>query len=178
MKKIICILLCLILAGCGFHLRGHEPLPPQLHVLYIQSDNPYGAFTKLLNRTLHGIGIILAKSSKDAPYTLQIISETSNQELTSQGASGQLSTYLLTYSVVYQLLDVHGRVISGPTTVTASRSYSAAANQILGDTNVQSSLKSDMQLDAVVQLLNHLRSRNSVQALKQDYSETTHATSP
>lgn len=172
------IMSCFLLTGCGFHLRGHEPLPPQLHTLYVKSDNPYGAFTKSLERTLHGIGVIVVQDPKQAPYTLQILSEDFSQELTSQGASGQLSTYVLVYTVSYQLVAINGTIIKGPSIVTSTRSYSAASNQISGDINIQNSLKDDMQLDAVVQILTHLRARSTVQLLTQTPAGTPHATAP
>jgi LPS-assembly lipoprotein len=172
------IVSCFLLTGCGFHLRGHEPLPTELHTMYVKSDNPYGAFTKLLERTLHGIGVTLVQEPTQAPYTLQILSEDFSQQLTSQGASGQLSTYLLVYTVSYQLVNANGTIIKMPSNVTATRSYSAAANQISGDINIQNSLKDDMQLDAVVQVLTHLRSHSTVQLLTPTAAGTSHATAP
>ncbi len=163
--KLLLIFSLLLLTGCGFHLRGHEPLPPALRVLYVQSNDPYGAFTKQLSQTLTAVGVTVTETSDTAPVALQILSEQSGQQLTSQGSSGQMSTYLLTYTVTYQLLDEHGRIIQAPQSVMATRAYSAAANQILGDLNVQSGLQTEMQRDAIVQILGRLRSHVTQQTL-------------
>jgi LPS-assembly lipoprotein len=155
----------LALAGCGFHLRGYASLPAQLHVLYVQSDKPYGALSKQLQQTLRSMGVIIAPNAQAAPLSLQILAENNSQQLTSQGVSGQLATYTLSSTVIYQLANAQGRVIQSAQTVTASRSFSMNANQVLGDTSVQAGLQSDMQRDLVYQLVNRLNSRNTAYAL-------------
>lgn len=159
------LLCCLV--GCGFHLRGHEPLPPQLDVLYLETDEPYGPLTKQLQQILTSIGVALAPDATMAPVTLRIIADTYGQQLTAQSSSGQLNTYILTYTLTYQLLDKQGRFLQHVQVITTSRSYTISANQVLGDTAVQTSLQNDMRSDAINQLLNRLRARNTQKALAQ-----------
>lgn len=170
MKKLIQIgvvgFFLLQLAACGFHLRGQEPLPPQLKHLYLQTGNPYDPLAKELETVLRSAGVVLVQDAQDAPVTLQILSAGMSQQITGQGASGQLTAYLLSYSVTYQLLDVHGRVIQEPQTVTTTRPYSISANQVLGDTSVHQSLQNDMRRDAVGQLIYRLHAKKALQALE------------
>jgi LPS-assembly lipoprotein len=169
MKKLITYLFILfistILAGCGFHLRGYKPLPPQLHVIYIETSAPYSELTKRLTQTFRSMCIIVTTCPQDAPITLHILSHTITHQLTSQGANGQLSTYLLTYLVSYQLIDSQGHVLQCPQTIIATRSFQISANQILGDTNVQDTLVDSMRRDVIYQLLERLQSRGTLQAL-------------
>lgn len=166
-KFLLLCSLALSLPGCGFHLRGHEPLPPELHVLYLQSADPYDPLTKELRQVLQTIGVIMAQDSVSAPVTLQIINENFSQQLGAQGAGGQLTTYVLIYTLAYQLLDPKDRVIQASQTITSTRNYQVNANQLLGDLSVQESLKEDMRRDLINQLLNRLRSRNTLKALVQ-----------
>jgi LPS-assembly lipoprotein len=161
------LLACLFLnlTACGFHLRGHGSLPPQLRVLYLQSSNPYGVFTKQLQQVLRSIGVTLVQNAQEAPVTLQILAENTGQQLSSQGVSGQVSTYVLSASVSYQLLDAHGRVIQALQTVTTTRNYSVNSNQVLGDISVQGSLQNDMWRDLINQLFNRLRAHSTLRAL-------------
>lgn len=158
--------LMLSLTACGFHLRGHEPLPPQLQVLYIESNDPYGQFTKDLKQTLTSLGITLVETAQAAPITLQILGESTNQQQTSQGASGQIATSILTASMAYQLLDSKGRIIQPPQNVSTSRSFTNNANQVLGNTSEQLNLEDDMRRDLINQLLNRLRAQNTKLALE------------
>lgn len=164
-RQFVCIATLLLLSGCGFHLRGHEPLPPQLQTLYLQSDAPYGSLTKQLEQTLRSAGVVVTTEPQSAPYTLQIQNENLGQLITGQGVSGQLATYLLTYSVSYQLLDAKGRAIQPQQSIVATRSYSISANQVLGDTSVKNNLEEDMRRDLITQLLNRLRAKKMRQAL-------------
>lgn len=165
----LCLLVGLLLSltACGFHLRGHEPLPPELHTLYLQSDNPYSAFTKQLQQTLQSIGVVLVTDQQAAPLTLQVINETNGQQLTALGVGGRLATYILRANVTYALLDAHGRVLQPPQTVSTSRNFSTDANQVLGDLTVQSGLQQEMWRDLIYQLMNRLRARGTVQLIKQ-----------
>lgn len=170
MKQLIQIVttFCMLFAltACGFHLRGREPLPPQLHTLYLESNSPYSELTKQLRHVLQSIKITLASSPQAAPVTLQILTDNFNQQVTSIGTSGQTSTYLLTYTVSYQLLDYSGKVIAGPETVTNSHSYSITTNQVLGSINNQVILEGQMRREIIFQILDRLRSPHTVQALQ------------
>ncbi len=164
-KLFLIVSLLLSLTACGFRLRGHEPMPPQLHILYLQSSSPYGAFTKQLQQVLSSIGVVLVQNAQQAPVTLQILNEGTGQQFAGQGVSGQVATYTLSASASYQLLDAHGHVIQPPQTVATTRNYSVNSNQVLGDLHVQSSLQADMERDLINQLLNRLRSHNTVRTL-------------
>jgi LPS-assembly lipoprotein len=165
LKLFLIASLLLSLTACGFHLRGHEPLPPQLRTLYLESSDPYGEFTKQLQQVFRSIGVTLVQTSQAAPVTLQILSESTGQQFAGQGVSGLVTTYVLSANATYQLLDAHGGVVQAPQTVTTTRNYTVNSNQVLGDLNVQSGLQDDMQRDLINQLLNRLRSRGTARAL-------------
>lgn len=171
MKKLLnsafILLFTTVIAGCGFHLRGHEPLPVQLHTMYLESNQPYSSLTKQLQQTLQSVGVTLTQTAQAAPVTLQLLQDNFTQTTTAIGSGLQTSTYLLNYSISYQLLDNKGRVLQAPQTINTTRNYSITSNQILGDTNVQANLKDEMQRDVIYQLFNHLRSRNTLKALGQ-----------
>lgn len=167
MRKLLLALTCFLLSGCGFHLRGHEPLPPQLHLLYLQVNAPYSPLSKELQQILCSNGIQLVPYPGAAPVGLQILSDTFGQSITSIGSSQQVTTYFLTYTVTYQLNDANGHALLCPQTIVANRSYSIASNQILADTSTLLSLQEDMRRDVIFQLLNRLRSPATIRALSQ-----------
>lgn len=166
-KLIIICLLGFAVSGCGFHLRGHFPLPPQLHYLYLQTNNPYTPLSKDLRRALLTTGIRLATYPNAAPVTLNIISDTFGQSITSIGSSQQVTTYFLTYTVIYQLTDASGHVLLCPQTIITNRTYSIASNQILADTTTLTTLQIEMRRDAIFQMLNRLRSPLVAHVLQQ-----------
>lgn len=161
MKNIIqwllIITLAIIISACGFHLRGREPLPESLQTIYIQTNQPYSSFTRELRQTLRAMGITIAQDIKTAPLILQVLSSNLDQQITSIGAGGQTTTYALTYTVSYQLLDRNGVTVLPIQTATTQRDHSATTNQLLGDMNTQNTLTNDMQREVIYQILNRLR---------------------
>jgi LPS-assembly lipoprotein len=164
-RSLFVTLLAVLLTGCGFQLRGYEPLPDQLKVLYLQTDSPYSAFTKQLKVFLTSAKVTIVDRPQAAPVTLQILSDNTAQTLTSTGASGQTNTYTLTYTVVYQLLARNGEVIQSPQTVSTMRNYSVTSNQVLGDTNVQNTLLGQMRRDVIYLMLNRMRTPQALKAI-------------
>ena len=149
--------LAVIVSACGFHLRGREPLPASLQTIYIQTNQPYSSFTRELHQTLNTIGVTIAQDAKTAPIILQIVNDNLVQQMMSVGASGQTTTYVLTYTVSYQLLDRNGVTVLPTQTAIVHRDYSASTNQLLGDINTQNTLVNDMQREVIYQILNRLR---------------------
>ncbi len=164
-RLLLLLILAFTLTGCGFHLRGYEPLPAQLKILYLQTNAPYDDFTKQIKTMLSSAKVTLVEHSVAAPLTLQILTEGSSSQLTGTSASGQTNTYSLAYSVTYQILNRQGAVIQAPQIVTVTRSYSVTSNQVLGDTNVQNNLIIQMQRDAIYQIMNRLRSPETLREL-------------
>ncbi|HVT37222.1 MAG TPA: hypothetical protein VHE37_16680 [Nevskiaceae bacterium] len=55
MRNLSATLLVLLLAGCGFHLAGNRPLPPQLKSVYIDVVAPYRVSEPPLESSLRGL---------------------------------------------------------------------------------------------------------------------------
>ena len=167
-QKIALLIQCLMIAiilimtqACGFHLRNQTQIPSSLHIIYLKSDDPYGSFTKQLTQTLRAYGIQLVSSTHHAPITLEILSDNFSKQATSISATSQLTQYLLTETMSYQLHNSRGNIISGPTTITTVRNYSATFNQMLGASNEEEQLSQEMRRDTVYQLINRLSTFNA-----------------
>lgn len=164
-KSIFIIWICTALTACGFHLRGTEPLPTQLKILYLEAA-PYSSLTLALKQTLRSAGVTLMPTAKNAPITLQIVNEQFNQQIVNISANTLVNTYNLQYVVTLQLLNAEGAVIYGPVSVQTSSSYAVSDTQIIGDNTQLSVQKQTMQQDAVGLIFNRLNSidaRNAIQ---------------
>lgn len=164
-KQITLLACAFLLTACGFHLRGHIPLPPQLRVLFLECGNQYNPLGKALASALCASGIHLVPNAKAAPVTLEIVSDNMNDNTTSIASGGQVTTYYLVYSVCFQLRDCNGKIILPPQTLTTSRTYSIASSLILANTNGLYDLHEEMRRDIVFQILNRLRAPCTLKAL-------------
>lgn len=159
------LFLCLLICACGFKLRSLAQLPPQLHVLYLQTPNPYGEFETELKQSLRSSGITLVKSPQEAAITLSIANPTLTNTASTIGPSSQARVYAFTYSVSFQLLNSTGGVIGMPHTVSTSTSVTLSPNQLLQTNNQAATAQRGMERDLITQIYNILSSQQTSQAL-------------
>lgn len=161
------IILILSLAGCGFHLRGITQLPPQLHTLYLSSNNPYTPFMHQLRTMLKLSHITLVSTARQAPVRLHIDNENADTHETSVGGSQTMRNYIATYSITYMLYDSRGHLIYGPKTISTQQDITILSNEILSSSNKLTVANNTMRQNLVTQLEFQLQSKSIKMALKQ-----------
>lgn len=162
-----CIALLVLVAGCGFKLRGSYSLPAELKVLYLESHEPYGDFTKVLERTLKSRGVLLKITPAQAPVILGILSDGFDLGSIDNRATEQKHFRQVTYTVTYQLNLPTGEIIIGPESIRVQRDQIVDINQVQQDEQELLLLQQDIRRDAVPRLLARLSSTRSVDALKE-----------
>ncbi|NNM59155.1 MAG: hypothetical protein HKM04_05010 [Legionellales bacterium] len=155
----------LFLSGCGFHLRGAPPLPPNLHRLGVQSNAPYGALTQNLTQVLKSIGLIISPANEHPPLSLVIDSESFSSTSYTQSSSSSTEQYIMYYTVTYHLINSKSESIWGPKVIKQSQIYSLNQNQVLSTDTVQQSVELQLQQDAVYQIIAQLGSSDAQAAI-------------
>lgn len=158
---IFCFALTL-LSGCGFHLRGHTPIPEELKTLYLTSANPYSPLTKEVHRQLRTRGIHVLTEPKPDVVTLRILQDNVSETINSVSADTKVREYRLAYTMNYQLIDTKGNRLGPSHSVVATRSYTSQLNQTLGSNQERLVLERDMRRDVAQQLLLRLSSRRTL----------------
>ncbi len=167
MKRFIgTTILCLILVGCGFHLRGGRPIAPSLRVIYIETSNTYGYITLRLKEILGSMHINVVKTPEQSPIVLKLYDEAFSTSNLSDSASSSTKTYLLHYQISFALLTSDGADIYGPKTIQTSRSYIVNEDQVLSSTNETTLLQQTLQRDAMYQIVNQLGSPDAALAIE------------
>jgi LPS-assembly lipoprotein len=147
----------LMLTACGFQLRGHCESPLPFHTLSLESNQPYSSFTKELQKALKSAGVYTTLATPASPR-LKILAQNFTRTATSLGNAGQTTTYLLVYSILFQIIDCKGQVLLAPQQIQATRTFSITSNQLAGDLNTEKDLQENMQQDIIQQLLIRLGS--------------------
>lgn len=153
---LIIILLCLLTA-CGFHLRGSQTLALPFKSISVMSDP--GELRETLRETLIAYRINITES---APLKLHIIEATWTSTPLGLIDTGQTTPYLLTYTVTFELLDRHHRILLPAQTINSQRNFTVSANQFEGDLNTQNILKTSLCQDITQQILMRLQSSELV----------------
>lgn len=149
-------LLCaLVLAGCGFHLRGGANLP--FESLYVQAP-PSSQFAVQFKRTvLAGSGTRITDNAKDAAATLVLVTEAREKNILSLSGGGRVREFQLRYRMAYRVLDKNAAETVPVTEILLTRDFSFNDQDTLSKESEEALLFRDMQNDAVHQLVRRLQ---------------------
>jgi LPS-assembly lipoprotein len=145
----------LLVAGCGFQLRGTAALPFQS--IYVQAP-PSSQFGLLLKRAVRaGSGTRITDQPGDAEVVLQVLNELQEKQILSLGGGGRVSEYQLRYRVSFRLTDSKNREHIPATEILLKRDYSFTDDQALSKESEEILLYRDMRNDAVQQMVRRLQ---------------------
>lgn len=144
----------LLLAGCGFRLRGPQALDFATMHVNVPAESELGA---QLRRLIATTGTTRVEEDVErADARLQILSNNRGREILSLTGAGKVREYQLTQTLRFQLLGRADKVLVAPTSLLARREYTFDDSQVLGKEQEENLLYRDMQNDLVQQLMRRL----------------------
>lgn len=155
--RLLCLLFFFVTEGCGFHLRGSIQIPDWAKAMYLQSDAPYGRFEVQLKRALTASGVEFVREPKLATVTLQVVSQNTDRKILTLGSDARAQDFQLTYTVSLQLLDKTQKILLSPTQLTQTRIFTFNKAEVLGKSEEETLLFSDMRRELVYQALQIIR---------------------
>ena len=146
----------LLLAGCGFHLRGSD-YRLAYSTIYVQSAvavNP--ALTQAVQQSLRSAHTHITATRDEAAGVLLLQGEDNQRRPLSVSAKGKAQEFELHYSVTYALETPKGKSLLAPQTVTQTRVYSFDSAAVLGKSGEEDLLWQDMRRDAAQEIVRRL----------------------
>lgn len=150
----VLILLALLLAACGFHLRGEARMP--FATLYIEAANPGSALISELRRNLEANHVELTSTAEKAEVVLSISSDTPEKQILTLGGSGRVSEFQLRYRVSLRAYDSEQREWLPADELLLSRDFTYDDAQILAKETEEALLYQSMRADMVQQIVRRL----------------------
>ena len=150
----------LTLSACGFHLRGeggHYTLPFPTMYVGLPESSPLAIDLKRNIRANGGTTVV--NSAKDADGVIDVLSnpeKTKTKTILSLNSNGRVRQYLLTYNIVFRVLDKQGNQLLAPTTITLTRPIDFNETQLLAKEQEEALLYKDMQTDLVQQMMRRI----------------------
>jgi LPS-assembly lipoprotein len=145
----------LLVAACGFQLRGVATLP--FESIFVQAA-PKSLLAQELKRAVRsGSSTRVAEQADRAEVTLQILSEAQERQILSLTGGGRVAEYQVKYRVLFRLTDVKQREHIPASEILVSRDYSYRDDQVLSKESEEALLYRDMRGDAVQQLVRRLQ---------------------
>lgn len=129
MKKIIVLITCAVLAGCGFHFRAQPLVPQHVQQMAFKSKTPYAPFELQLKRKLQAQNVQLAE---DAGVVIHVLDSETSQGARAITGDKRLDEIEVTYTVEFQVLNQDGKVLIQPSELSRSESLLYDRNFVLG----------------------------------------------
>ena len=152
MKKLLLIVL-VVLAGCGFRLRGTAEVPFQ--ALYIPSASS-GIALDLKRHIEAGTNARVVDQPTGADATLQFSHETREKVILSLTAAGRVREYRLRYRVGFRVHDAKGTDYVPQSSLELTRDVTFNDAEVLAKEAEEQLLFRDMQSDMVQLIMRRL----------------------
>ena len=151
--RALLIFASLVLASCGFHLRGTANVP--FETIYLPSAT--GGIALDLKRNIQaGTPAKVVDDAKKADAVLQLTEETRSKEILSLTGTGRVREYQLRYRVGFRVHDGKGGDYVPQTTIQLTRDIAFNDSAILAKEAEEGLLYRDMQTDMVQQIMRRL----------------------
>jgi LPS-assembly lipoprotein len=152
LKKLL-VLLLIVLAGCGFRLRGTADVP--FDTIYIPGAT--GGIALDLKRNIQaGTNAKVVDDAKAAEAVLQFSHETREKEILSLTGTGRVREFRLRYRVGFRVHDGKGRDYVPQSGLELTRDVSFNDAEVLAKEAEEQLLFRDMQNDMVQQIMRRL----------------------
>lgn len=133
-------LAALLLAGCGFQLRGAATLPPEMSRTHMVIDDEHSTLARRVTILLERNGVQLVQAD-EATAVLEVPQNDVVTEVLTIGDNARVREYRVTQTVRFRLTDAAGREIIPWQTLRQAREISFDEQQILASSREQEYLR-------------------------------------
>ena len=142
------ILPLLLLAACGFQMRGAVSVPAEMARTYVASDDQRSLFYRRLRESLRGAGVNVVDSEAEATATFSILSDIPGQRVLSVSARNVPREFEVFYTVYYTVQTETATILE-PRSQTLTRDYTWDETQVLGKEKEEELLREAIVADLV-----------------------------
>ena len=147
----------LLLAGCGFHLQGRQPLPPVLAAAHIDAVDAQSDFYLGLRAALRASGSELQESATPGGAEIRILDDGTSESVLTVSAQNVQTAFQLNYTVRISVT-AGGRELIAPEVHTVSREYSFNEAALLAKEREKEALSAALADDLVTLVMRRLAS--------------------
>jgi LPS-assembly lipoprotein len=144
-----------MLASCGFHLQGRQPLPAQFTHTYVDTQDEQTDFVQDLRKALIAskVNVIRTKSSSTA--VVEVHEDELTERILSVSAQNIPTEYELTYKVTFSVIS-EGKTLIEREEISATRDISFDEAQLLAKEREQEILREALARDLVALVMRRL----------------------
>lgn len=153
---LIALLATLVVAGCGFHLRGSGGAAMPYKTLMIALPETSDVRIWLERYISAGGTTRIVDDTQTAEAVFQQLADSRQQTILSVNAQGRVREYRLQLTYAFRVIDAKGRVLVAPNEIQLSRDISFDDSNVLAKDLEAGLLWRDMNNDLVNQIMRRL----------------------
>lgn len=154
LRLVAVCLLTVLLAACGFQLRGARALPFESIYVAMPDTSELGA---ALKRSIRASGSTrVASTPEEAQAVMTVVGEAREKSILSLNAAGRVREFQLRYRFVFRVADRQGHEFVPQSEILLTRDFSFNDSAILAKDQEEALLYRDMQNDLVQQIMRRL----------------------
>jgi LPS-assembly lipoprotein len=154
MRALFAVLVVSLLSGCGFQLRGAQPLPFESLHIAVADTSELGA---QLKRNIRALGSTrLTNTPQEAQAIFTVAGETREKNILSLSSAGRVREFQLRYRFTFRVHDAKGKDFIPLSEIVLTRDMSFDDTLVLAKEQEEVLLWRDMQNDLVRQIMRRL----------------------
>lgn len=156
-RLLLLLTLPLLLAGCGFQLRGEADLPAEMANTHMAVDDPYSTLARRVQTMLEQNGVSFVGPGR-ATAILEIPENQVVTQVLTIADNARVREYRVSHTVKFRLVDAEGNELMEMQTLRQTREISFDEQKILASSREQEYLKEDLAENLARQIVNRLES--------------------
>ncbi|MFP4208267.1 MAG: LPS assembly lipoprotein LptE [Wenzhouxiangella sp.] len=153
---ILSTLAALMLAGCGFQLRGEARLPEVMASTWLVVPDVNSEFARELALRLQADGVELSERPKSGSAVLQIHSERLRSQPLTISGQARVREFLLVFELDFELRNADDEPLIRRETLRLTREYSFDEQAILAASREEEFLRDDLRRAMAAQVIRRL----------------------
>jgi LPS-assembly lipoprotein len=145
----------LLLAGCGFHLQGRQPLPAQFAYTYVDTKDEQTDFVQDLRKALLASNVKVIRTQGSSTASIDVHEDELSERILSVSARNIPTEYELTYRVKFSVVS-GGKTLIDKEEISATRDISFTESQLLAKEREQEILRAALARDLVALVMRRL----------------------
>ena len=152
-KKIIALLMLLMIASCGFHMRGMT----EISFKTISLEGKELSFTKNLKKVLNSNKVAIVLPSENPELRVELIGEESEKRILSLSGQGLVREYEIFYRVRYRIKTLDSDIWSQENILETRRDFTFSDSNLIGKEEEERQLNESMSNEAISSLFNQIQ---------------------
>jgi LPS-assembly lipoprotein len=151
-------LLCLLLAGCGFQLRGtgsSSALPESWQRMHLISESPNSELTRVLAATFAASGVTWVERG-EADYILRLGPERFSQRNLSVNAEARAAEFDLQMRAAFVVNDADGKVVMARDTAAVNKQMENDPENVVGKAEEVRILRGELRGELAAQIFRRI----------------------